>query len=120
MTSIHRSAALQVASGSQCRCGRVVVVADANPNAPMTMLNLRRQTRRMDRATLEEQFRLTKAHVALGNEQIARQRELVSLLEQAGKDATTANQMLRHLEKLQEVFVAEAWKLSLQLACISE
>ena len=118
MTSIHRSAALQVASGSQCRCGRVVVVADANPNAPMTMLNLRRQTRRMDRATLEEQFRLTKAHVALANEQIARQRELVSLLEQAGKDATAANQMLKHLEKLQEVFVAEAWKLSLQLAGI--
>jgi hypothetical protein len=91
-----------------------------NPNAPMTTLNLRPQTFRMDRATLEEQFRLTKAHVALGNEQIARQRELIRLLEQAGKDAAAANQLLRHLEKLQEVFVAEAWKLSVQLASIPE
>ena len=61
----------------------------------------------MDRATLEEQLRLTKAHVALGYEQIVRQKELIGLLEQAGKDATAANQLLKHLEKLQEVFVAE-------------
>jgi hypothetical protein len=70
----------------------------------------------MDRATLEEQRRLTKIHIALGSEQIARQRELVSLLEQAGKDTSAANQLLKHLEKLQGVFVAEAWKLSVELA----
>jgi arginine repressor len=86
----------------------------------MTVLNVRGQAPRMDRAILGEQLRLTKVHIALGNEQIARQRELVSLLEQAGKDATAANQLLKHLEKLQKVFVAEAWKLSVQLATNSE
>jgi arginine repressor len=74
----------------------------------------------MDRAILGEQLRLTNIHIALSTEQIARQRELVSLLEQAGKDATAANQLLKHLEKLQKVFVAEAWKLSVQLATNSE
>jgi hypothetical protein len=86
----------------------------------MTILNVRGQAPGMDRAILEEWLRLTKVHIALGNEQIARQRELISLLEQAGKNATAANQLLKHLEKLQEVFVAEAWKLSVQLATNSE
>jgi arginine repressor len=86
----------------------------------MTIVNVRGQAPEMDRVILEEQLRLTKIQCALGNEQIARQRELISLLEQAGKDATAANQLLKHLEKLKGVFVAEAWKLSVHLASIQE
>jgi len=74
----------------------------------------------MDRATLEEQLRLTKAHVVLGIEQIARQTELISLLQQAGTDASAANQLLKHLQKLLELYVADAWKVSVRLAGTSE
>ena len=73
----------------------------------------------MDRNTLEEQLRITKAHVVLGNEHIACQRELVSVLEQAGKDASAADQLLKLFHKLQEMHVAEAWKLSIQLVIIA-
>jgi len=57
----------------------------------------------MDRNAPEEQLRITKAHIVLGNEHIACQRELVSPLEQAGKDASTANQLLKFFYQLQEM-----------------
>jgi hypothetical protein len=73
----------------------------------------------MDRNALEERLRTTKAHIVLGNEHIACQRELVSVLEQAGKDASAANQLLKLFHKLQEMHIAEVWKLSVQLVSIA-
>jgi len=57
----------------------------------------------MDRNAPEEQLRITKAHIVLGKEHIACQRELVSLLEQAGKDASAPNQLLKLFHQFQEM-----------------
>jgi hypothetical protein len=73
----------------------------------------------MDRNALEERLRIAKAHIVLGKGQIACQRELVNRLEQAGEDASAANQMLKLFCQLQEVHIAEAWKLSVQLVSIA-
>jgi hypothetical protein len=57
--------------------------------------------RPMDRKSLEEQFRVAKAHVALDSDNIGRQRALTSSMERTGQDATRANALLRELVELQ-------------------
>jgi hypothetical protein len=55
---------------------------------------------KMLRATLEERLRIAKAHVALGNMSIHRQRERVSEMEQAGRDTTATKRTKRLLNNV--------------------
>ena len=70
----------------------------------------------MNRATLEQRLRAAKAHVALGDDHIDRQRELVSALKKGGRDATAAQTLLNTFRGLQEVHVANMLRLTDELA----
>jgi len=72
--------------------------------------------RPMDRATLEQRLRAAKAHVALGDDHIERQREVVSALKKDGKDATAAQTLLNTFRGLQEIHVANMLRLTDELA----
>ena len=78
-----------------------------------------RMVLKMLRAILEERLRIAKAHVALGNMSIHRQRERVFEMEQAGRDTTATKRTKRLLNNvlgLQAMRIATVKRLTAQLA----
>ena len=70
-------------------------------------------------ATLEERLRIAKAHVALANMSVHRQRERVSEMEQAGRDATATKRpkrLLNNVLGLRAMRLATVKRLTAQLA----
>jgi hypothetical protein len=61
----------------------------------------------MDRHTLEKHLSKSESHVATGERNIARQRQIVADLEQDGHDSTTARKILDAFEALQRLLVLD-------------
>ncbi len=72
----------------------------------------------MPRPTLERHLQQVRADLALGNEHLSRQRQIVADLEQRGHDATIAKARLQEAEETQAVYVAEANRLERELAAL--
>jgi hypothetical protein len=73
----------------------------------------------MPRPTLERHLQQVKADLALGNEHVCRQRQIVDDLEQSGHDATIAKARLQEAEETLAVYVAEANRLESELAALT-
>ena len=73
----------------------------------------------MPRRTLERHLQLVKADLALGNEHVRRQRQIVADLEHSGQDATIAKARLQEAEETLAVYVAEASRLDIELAALT-
>lgn len=73
----------------------------------------------MDRALILGYLQAAEEHVANGERQIARHSELISTLERAGHDTTSATALLRELEQTQIQHVAERDRLRAELAVLS-
>jgi hypothetical protein len=70
----------------------------------------------MDRAELDRRLRQAKAHVAIDNVRVDRQRALVFRFEQVGGDTELANRLLQSFLELQEFDIAEVDRLTAELA----
>jgi len=70
----------------------------------------------MDRATITEHLAQTERHVAQGDHHVARQRELVTELEDGGHDAALARRLLMKFEELQSLHIADRDRLRRELA----
>jgi hypothetical protein len=70
----------------------------------------------MDRAALQQNLRMARVHVALGDEHIQRQRQLIEELERDGHDTGTARQLLKVFEETQALHVAGVERLERELA----
>ena len=79
----------------------------------------RRSLPGMDRPALEKHLMQVNADLARGRKHIARQRQIVSDLEQSGRDTKTALAVLREAEASQAVYAAEADWLEQELAALS-
>jgi hypothetical protein len=64
-------------------------------------------------------LRQVRADLALGNEHLSSQRQIVADLEQSGHDATIAKARLQEAEETQAVYVAEANRLERELAALT-
>jgi hypothetical protein len=73
----------------------------------------------MDRALIISYLQAAEEHVASGERQIARHSDLISTLEQAGHDTTSATALLRELKQTQIQHVAERDQLRDELAVLS-
>jgi hypothetical protein len=74
---------------------------------------------RITRPTLERHLQQVRADLALGNEYLSRQRQIVADLEQSGHNATIAKARLQEAEESQAVYVAEANRLERELAALA-
>ena len=72
-----------------------------------------------DRPALEKHLMRVNADLARCRKHIARQRQIVSDLEQSGGDSKTALAVLREAEASQAVFAAEADRLEQELPALS-
>ena len=70
----------------------------------------------MDRTSLRQHLALTEKHVSMGEEHLARQKELIAELEGNGHDSTQARHLLRLFERSQELHVADRNRLRDELA----
>jgi hypothetical protein len=70
----------------------------------------------MDRATVTAHLAQAERHVALGEQHIARQREIVSELEDGSHDAVQARRLLAQFEELQALHIADRDRLRRELA----
>jgi hypothetical protein len=70
----------------------------------------------MDRATLETFLQQAEEHVALGEQHIARQREIVSELARDGHDTEMAETLLAQFENNQAMHTAHRDRLRRELA----
>ena len=66
--------------------------------------------------SVKQSIMQVEAVVALGNEQVARQRGLVVILEMRGQESASARQTLRTLEARQRERLVELERLRVQLA----
>ena len=70
----------------------------------------------MDRTTIQEQLRAAEVHIAVGREDIARQREIVAELRSAGHDTSVAYRLLLIYEEAQATHILIRNRLVRQLA----
>ena len=70
----------------------------------------------MDRAAIQEQLRAADAHIAIGREDIAHQRETVAELRIAGHDTSVAYRLLLIYEEAQAMYMLGRERLARQLA----
>jgi hypothetical protein len=70
----------------------------------------------MDLATMLEQLREADRHVVFGERLIARQRELLGLLQRDGHDTREAEEVMRVLEKSQELHVSGRDRIRTEIA----
>ena len=73
----------------------------------------------MDRALIISYLQAAEEQVASGDQQIARHCDLISTLERAGHDTTSAIALLRELKEMQIQHVAERDRLRDELAVLS-
>ena len=73
----------------------------------------------MDRALIISYLQAAEEQVANGDRQIARHCDLISTLERAGHDTTSAIALLRELKQMQVQHVAERDRLRDELAVLS-
>ena len=69
--------------------------------------------------TLEQQLQQVQADLALGNEHVARQRQIVADLEQSGQGAETARISLQETEATLAIYAAEAARLEKELTALT-
>jgi hypothetical protein len=69
----------------------------------------------MDRATIEDQLRATDAHIAIGRQDIAQQRETIGELRRAGHDTSIAYRLLLIYEEAQTMHIDNRDRLVRQL-----
>jgi hypothetical protein len=72
----------------------------------------------MDRGTLEKDLSRAEAHVANGQERIARQHEIIAELEREGHDTVPARELLATFEKTQAMHVANRDRIASKLATL--
>jgi len=70
----------------------------------------------MDRAILEQHLLQAESHVTLGEQHIARQREIVTQLERDGHGSTEARKLLALFVETQAAHIADVDRLQRQLA----
>jgi hypothetical protein len=73
----------------------------------------------MDRALIISYLQAAEEHVSNGERQIARHCDLVSTLERAGQDTTSAIALLREMEKTQTLHIADRERLRAELAVLN-
>jgi hypothetical protein len=73
----------------------------------------------MDRQALERHLLQVNADLAVGKENIGRQRQHVADLEKSGQDTRTALELLQEAEASQALYAAEAVRLARELAALS-
>ena len=83
------------------------VVLPSLPDGAICMLKERCETRDVDRSELLAHLAQAEAHVATGEQLLARQRDLIARLERSGHDTTTAREVLAELERSQEIHQAD-------------
>ena len=74
----------------------------------------------MDRVLLEQHFAQAREHVATGEKNVARQRELVEQMVRDGHDPTMARQSLAQFEELLVMHIADRDRMEKELAENSE
>ena len=72
----------------------------------------------MDRPALEKHLMQVDADLARGRKFIGRQRQIISDLEQSGRDTKTELAVLREAEASQAVYAAEVDRLEQELAAL--
>jgi hypothetical protein len=70
----------------------------------------------MDREMLKRHLALAEEHIATGEKNIARQRDLIAQLEREGRDTASARIFLREFEQLQALHIAERERLLSELS----
>jgi hypothetical protein len=70
----------------------------------------------VNRELLEENLRLAETHVALGEQHLLRQRELIVELEKGGHDTSLAQSLLQTFEQSQTMHLADRERLRRELA----
>ncbi len=70
----------------------------------------------MDRKLLMDHLAQCRRHVAMGEQHIDSQRELVSKIERDGRDSTEARRLLATFEELQDLHIADRDRLEKELA----
>jgi hypothetical protein len=70
----------------------------------------------MDREMLQRHLALAEEHIATGEKNIARQRDLIAQLERDGHDTASARTFLREFEQLQALHIAERERLLSELS----
>jgi hypothetical protein len=73
-----------------------------------------------DRTALLERFSAVLRHVAIGETNIARQREIVARLERGGHNSLEARSLLASFEEIQDMHIAHRDRLEIALAEISK
>jgi hypothetical protein len=69
----------------------------------------------MDREMLKRHLAQAEEHIAMGDKNIARQREVIVQLERDGHDTASARNFLREFEQLQPMHIAERERLLREL-----
>jgi hypothetical protein len=88
----------------------------ANEFAPVTDANLLDYPAPMDREMLKSHLAQAEEHIATGDKNIARQREIIAQLERDGHDTASARAFLREFEQLQAMHIAEREQLLRELS----
>jgi hypothetical protein len=96
--------------------GAVKSETSANQFAPVTDANFLEYPAPMDREMLKRHLALAEEHIATGEKNIARQRDLIAQLERDGHDTASARTFLREFEQLQALHIAERERLLSELS----
>jgi hypothetical protein len=88
--------------------------------AESTLEARERSSSARDRTTLLKYFSMACRHVAIGEKNVARQREIVAWLEGGGHNFRVAKSLLASFEELQNTHIAHRDRLEKALAEISE
>jgi hypothetical protein len=70
----------------------------------------------MNRSVLQERLNRVRRHIAMGEENLARLREIIARLERSGHDSSAARELLARFEELQKLPVADRDRLEMELA----
>jgi hypothetical protein len=70
----------------------------------------------VDRAMLMDHLQMTRRHVALGLDHIAKQKAIIARLERKDRDTDLARSLLDTLEETQRMHVADCERLEKELA----
>jgi hypothetical protein len=70
----------------------------------------------MNRSALLERLAQACRHIAMGEQNIARLREIIARLERGGHDSSTAKELLARFEELQKLPIADRDRLEKELA----
>ncbi len=74
----------------------------------------------MRRNAILERISMARRHVAMGEENIARLREIIARLERGGHDSAQARGLLARFEEIQQLHIADRDRLERELAGNSE